>query len=71
MGQTDAEYLTTGEAARRLHIARMTVLRAVKRGAITPAFQTPGGCWRFRAADVAAYAEYLRRLPPHAARAQE
>jgi len=50
-GTGDA-YLTTGAAAQRLHISTMTLLRATRRGAIAPAFRTPGGDARFHVADV-------------------
>src|SRR5581483_12497925 len=58
----EASYLTTGHAARRLGIAKATLLRAMRRGAITPAAQTPGGCFRFRQDDVDAYARQLAAL---------
>ena len=45
-------YLTTGAAARRLHISTMTLLRALRRGEFAPTFRTPGGDARFRVADV-------------------
>jgi len=32
----------------------------MRRGALAPAYQTPGGYFRFRAADVEAYAQRLR-----------
>ncbi len=52
-------YLSTGTAARRLRLSRTTLLRAARRGAIAPAFRTPGGAFRFRVADVDAYASLL------------
>jgi excisionase family DNA binding protein len=52
-------YLTTGAAARRLHISKMTLLRALRRGEIAPTFRTPGGYARFRVADVDRYARQL------------
>ncbi len=52
-------YLTTGAAARRLHISKMTLLRALRRGEIAPTFRTPGGYARFRVADVDCYARQL------------
>jgi len=58
-------YLSTGAAARRLHLARATLWRAPLRGAIIPAFHTPGGKLRFRVADIDAYGAHL------ATRAQE
>ncbi len=39
----DDAYLTTGAAARRLHISKMTLLRALRRGEIAPTFRTPSG----------------------------
>jgi len=45
-------YLTTGAAARRLHISTMTLLRALLRGEIAPTVRTPSGDARFRVADV-------------------
>jgi diguanylate cyclase (GGDEF)-like protein/PAS domain S-box-containing protein/excisionase family DNA binding protein len=55
----DSLYLTTGQAACRLGIARTTLLRAMRRGAIAPATQTSGGGFRFRVADLDAYARQL------------
>jgi len=52
-------YLTTGAAARRLHISKMTLLRALRRGEIVPTVRTPGGYARFRVADVDRYARQL------------
>ena len=52
-------YLSTGAAARRLHLARATLLRAMRRGALVPAFHTPGGAFRFRASDIEVYAHQL------------
>jgi excisionase family DNA binding protein len=52
-------YLTTGAAARRLHISKMTLLRALRRGEIAPTFRTPGGYARFLVADVDRYARQL------------
>ncbi len=57
-GNGDA-YLTTGAAAQRLHISKMTLLRATRRGAIAPAFRTPGGYARFHVAEVDRYARQL------------
>jgi len=54
-----ADYLTTGAAARRLHLSKMTLLRALRRGEIAPAFRTPGGYARFHVADVDRYARQL------------
>ncbi len=53
MNQDDT-YLTSGEAARRLHIGKKTLLRAVGRGELAPVARTPRGYARFRAADVTA-----------------
>jgi excisionase family DNA binding protein len=57
-------YLTTGTAARRLGLGRNTLLRAVRRGDVQPAFHTPGGDLRFREADIAAYATRLVATTP-------
>jgi len=61
-----ARYLTSGQAAARLDISAKTLLRAARRGDIVPAHYTPGGCARFRPADVEAFARRLAR--GHAAR---
>jgi len=50
-GNGDAS-LTTGAAARRRHISKMTLLRALRRGEIAPTVRTPGGYARFHVADV-------------------
>ncbi len=55
----DDAYLTTGAAARRLHISKMTLLRALRRGELAPTFRTPGGYARFHVADVDRYARQL------------
>jgi excisionase family DNA binding protein len=39
--------LSTAEAARRLGISKSTLIRAVNRGEIQPAFRTPGRHLRF------------------------
>ena len=39
--------LSTSEAARRLGISKSTLIRAVNRGDIQPAFRTPGRHLRF------------------------
>ncbi|TMG36921.1 MAG: helix-turn-helix domain-containing protein [Chloroflexi bacterium] len=39
--------LSTAEAARRLGISKSTLIRAVNRGDIQPAFRTPGRHLRF------------------------
>jgi diguanylate cyclase (GGDEF)-like protein/PAS domain S-box-containing protein/excisionase family DNA binding protein len=58
-GSADRGLLSTGEAARRLGLSRFTLLRAVRRGEITPDRRTPGGYCRFDAATVAAYGRTL------------
>src|SRR5450759_1586911 len=58
--------ISTGEAARRCGISRHTLLRAARRGDLLPAWCTPGGHLRFRAADVETFAA---RLALHAAAA--
>ncbi len=60
--------LTTGEAAHLLSLSRYTLLRAVRRGDLTPAAQTPGGFHRFRPADVDAYGRTLSPVPAAASR---
>lgn len=52
-------YLTTGQAARRLGVAKNTLLRAVRLGEIRVARQMPGGALRFLPTDVDAYATDL------------
>ncbi len=47
-----AAYLTTGAAARRLHLSTMTLPRALRRDEIAPTVHTPGGDARFHVADV-------------------
>jgi len=61
--ERDDVFLTSGEAARRLHIGKKTLLRAVQRGDLAPAHRTPRGYARFRAADVRAYAARLSVSP--------
>ncbi|HEV2013935.1 MAG TPA: helix-turn-helix domain-containing protein [Candidatus Dormibacteraeota bacterium] len=39
--------LTTSEAAQRLGISKSTLIRAVNRGEVQPAFRTPGRHLRF------------------------
>jgi len=51
--------LTSGQAAARLGVCARTLLRAVGRGEITPAYRTPGGFARFQPAAVEAYARRL------------
>jgi diguanylate cyclase (GGDEF)-like protein/PAS domain S-box-containing protein len=59
----ETEYLATSAVARRLGLSRSTVLRAVRRGAIRPAFHTPGGALRFWYLDVESYARRLSIQP--------
>jgi len=63
MMERDDAFLTSGEAARWLHIGKKTLLRAVQRGDLVPAHRTPRGYARFRAADVRAYAVRLSGAP--------
>jgi excisionase family DNA binding protein len=51
--------LSTSEAARWLGISKSTLIRAVKRGDIQPAFRTPGRHLRFTAQSLQ---EIRRRL---------
>jgi PAS domain S-box-containing protein/excisionase family DNA binding protein len=53
------QWVTTGEASRRLGISRSTLLRAVQRGEIQAALRMPGGALRFDLADLDAYAQRL------------
>lgn len=55
---TDA-YLSSAQAARRLGMSKCTLLRAVHRGDVAPARQTPGGAFRFLPADLDTYAQGL------------
>ncbi len=59
-GTRERAYLTTGEAARRLGISKPTLRRAVQRGALCPAYRTPGGRVRFDPGVVETYARQLR-----------
>jgi len=59
----EAPYLSSSQAARRLGRTKGTLLRALHRGALTPASRTPGGAFLFRAADVDAYARQLAEPP--------
>jgi excisionase family DNA binding protein len=45
------EFLTTGQAAARLHLSRETVRRAIELRLI-PAWRTPRGHWRLAPEDV-------------------
>lgn len=58
----DRDYVSSTEAARRLGVSACTVRRAVRRGALQPALQTPGGWLRFRASDVDTYRGHLASL---------
>jgi len=57
-------YLTSGEAAQQLGVSRRTLERAVGRGEITRARQTPGGWALFLATDVDAFAQRLTTPAP-------
>ncbi len=63
--ERDQAFLTSGEAARWLHLGKKTLLHAVVRGDLVPAHRTPRGYARFRAADIRAYA--VRLSTAHAA----
>lgn len=52
-------YVSTGEAACLCAVSRHSVLRAVRRGDLAPAFYTAAGHLRFRARDVEAFATKL------------
>lgn len=54
-------HLTSGQAAARLGVCSKTLLRAVRRGALAPAYRTPGGYYRFHPDAVEAYARRLAR----------
>jgi len=56
-------YWTSGVAARHLGIDKKTLLRAVRRGELTPASYTPRGYARFLPDDVLAYARHLAGPP--------
>jgi len=57
-------YLTTGEAAQQLGVSRRTLGRALERGELPCARQTPGGWALLLAADVEAFAQRLSSPPP-------
>lgn len=59
-GTRERAYLTTGETAQRLGISKPTLRRAVQRGALCPAYRTPGGRVRFDPSVVETYARQLR-----------
>jgi len=61
-------FLTTGDVARLLGVTPGTVLRAVRRGEITPALHTPGGALRFRTGAVDRYTANLGIAPLDARR---
>jgi excisionase family DNA binding protein len=67
----NAVYLTSGQAAHRLGVCKRTLLRAMQRGEIVAAYRTPGGFFRFRYADVEAYAQRLARPASAPARQDE
>jgi excisionase family DNA binding protein len=50
----DLELLTTFDVCRRYGLKDRTVMAWAKTGKL-PAIRTPGGQWRFRAADVEAF----------------
>ena len=56
---TTDTYLSSAQAARRLGVSTRTLLRAVHRGDVTPARQTPGGALRFLPSDLGAYTRSL------------
>lgn len=57
--------LSVAEAAERLNVHKMTVIRAIKAGKI-PAAKV-GRFWRIEPADLEAYIEAGRMTPAHAA----
>lgn len=59
----DGPLLTSGQAACRLGISRSTLLRAVKRGAVTPVLRIPCGHLHFHLAAVDAYARQRAPSP--------
>jgi excisionase family DNA binding protein len=65
--RTHTAYLTSSQAAARLGISAKTLLRAVRRGEVTPAYHTPRGFVRFAPSAVAAYAQRLTDPSPLAA----
>jgi PAS domain-containing protein len=52
-------YLSTGEAARRCGVSRHAVLRAARRGDLSPSWRSSAGHLRFCPADVAVFAARL------------
>jgi len=70
MPRTEDAYLPIDQATRRVKVARMTLPRAVKRGPIAPACQTPGGCVRVNAATSEAYAHRFSHVTAVAKREQ-
>lgn len=55
MARPSGGYLTSTAAARRIGVSKATLLRAVHRGELDAAMRTPGGQYRFSAADIEAY----------------
>src|SRR5205085_6856820 len=53
---------TSDGLAKRLRVSQATVIRAVKRGLITPSVVTPGGHYRFSPNDVAQAASALGQM---------
>ncbi len=58
---SDAGYLSTGEAARRLGVSTPTVRRAMRRGVLPLAYRTPAGYARFKPSAVEAFSHRLAR----------
>lgn len=50
---------STAEAARRLGISKSTLIRAVNRGEVQPAFRTPGRHLRFTDRELEEIKKYL------------
>lgn len=81
MASANGEYepfMSSGQAASLLHVAKGTLLRAVRLGEVPVARRLPGGGLQFRRADIEAFARLLasdrpaqaddaagRRLPRH------
>ena len=62
---TDAQYVTTAEAARRIGVGVSTLQRWAAHGLVTPAWRTPGGQARWDVDDLRAQL----RMPGSPARA--
>jgi len=60
--RTGRPSIATAKAACRLGVSKPTLWRAMCGGAVAPAYRTPGGYLRFRAAAIDAYAR--RRAAP-------